>query len=786
MPIITPEWMQTNRKLQIELYQHFGQRKYDEISESLCGSMSPLFQKISFSLFGISDEEKTEDKEKEEKETVQRIEKKIIEVAKGKIYLNVVYISITELENNKSTLVPVFKVPKDVTGELQDNHQYVLVDSGCCVYKDWEDYLESNQLPKCAMCFPENGEYKIDKKDQRVALKYEYSSACSVKNKILSVTDTASKVLTGAFLGIEIGALFTPIGPIILGINTGVGAATGAYTFGRSVTKLYDKVVHEDPNIALGAVETIVDGVNVFSYGIRGTTKLCELLGKNSKIMERAKNLVPFLKWVNIISSPITLFNDIYALVSKAVKFTDQNIKKFTNAILMLYNTVVSTEVVPRLMDAIQVYTENCTNTLIKVGGLWAQKLFYKALTVTCENKYFKYLICMIVGEETYSYYNSKLQIETCKINTSLMNENFCKAIRESTLRCWASLENIVKDVNCAYHLKCAVKRNADILSNGTNIKPISIILMNKIRIYIKTKAEIFEPDPDKREDVKRIERLLIQRFDVFNSRKKVTDFYKYFVKLQVFCEHIESRYENMKEEYQNDLDIEEFSKSRDRMDYLRSKNTNKILFTKSLQMPHLDLIEIETEYEERMKHENPTTIQHYSMENEDLGKIIPFYLPEGKCSLNSIEKLEYASDLSGYTFNDENSNVTAYDEYFTVVARKVDCSSHPTVFLFLVNNDDIETMGLAIIKTGVRELFKGNIKIEPSRDFESHPGEPNEPMPDIEHSNSECNRCLEINNIVLNTDLDNNNFKICICLNYYTFQLIVVILYIAYNILFL
>uniref|UniRef100_A0A1B6C5P2 Uncharacterized protein n=1 Tax=Clastoptera arizonana TaxID=38151 RepID=A0A1B6C5P2_9HEMI len=149
--------------------------------------------------------------------------------------------------------------------------------------------------------------------------------------------------------------------------------------------------------------------------------------------------------------------------------------------------------------------------------------------------------------------------------------------------------------------------------------------------------------------------------------------------------------------------------------------------------------------YEERMKHENPTTIQHYSMENEDLGKIIPFYLPEGKCSLNSIEKLEYASDLSGYTFNDENSNVTACDEYFTVIARKVDCSSHPTVFLFLGSNGDIETMGLAIIKKGVGELFKGNFKIEPTRDFESQPGGLIEPMPDIEHSNSECKDVLKI-----------------------------------------
>jgi hypothetical protein len=68
------------------------------------------------------------------------------------------------------------------------------VDSNCRVYKDWDDFLASNQLPKCTYCYPRRGVYDGDQND-KVILEFGKTPASNFTNKFVSMLDTASSVV---------------------------------------------------------------------------------------------------------------------------------------------------------------------------------------------------------------------------------------------------------------------------------------------------------------------------------------------------------------------------------------------------------------------------------------------------------------------------------------------------------------------------------------------------------------------------------------------------------------
>jgi hypothetical protein len=68
------------------------------------------------------------------------------------------------------------------------------VDSNCRVYKDWDDFLNNNQLPKCTYCYPRGGVYDGDDNDQ-VYLEYGKTPAAKPQSVVCSALDTASTVV---------------------------------------------------------------------------------------------------------------------------------------------------------------------------------------------------------------------------------------------------------------------------------------------------------------------------------------------------------------------------------------------------------------------------------------------------------------------------------------------------------------------------------------------------------------------------------------------------------------
>jgi len=68
------------------------------------------------------------------------------------------------------------------------------VDISCRVYKDWDDFLNNNQLPKCTCCYPKGGVYEGDKYD-RVYVEFGTTPAANAGSLVCSVLDTASTVV---------------------------------------------------------------------------------------------------------------------------------------------------------------------------------------------------------------------------------------------------------------------------------------------------------------------------------------------------------------------------------------------------------------------------------------------------------------------------------------------------------------------------------------------------------------------------------------------------------------
>jgi hypothetical protein len=71
------------------------------------------------------------------------------------------------------------------------------VDSNCRVYKDWNDFLENNQLPECTYCYPAEGVYDGD--EDQVCLQFGKTPASKATNKMCSALDTASSVVAVSF-----------------------------------------------------------------------------------------------------------------------------------------------------------------------------------------------------------------------------------------------------------------------------------------------------------------------------------------------------------------------------------------------------------------------------------------------------------------------------------------------------------------------------------------------------------------------------------------------------------
>lgn len=141
----------------------------------------------------------------------------------------------------------------------------IFVDEYARVYMDWDDFLNSNMLPRAYMIAPKQGIYQTDswnmvdiikymKKNKKVITKIFYMKVdlvvketpkCSIKNSFINVADTASVIGGIGSSVILIGGIFTAaVAAPVVGGAAVVGGVCAGYSALRSGTTLADRSNH--------------------------------------------------------------------------------------------------------------------------------------------------------------------------------------------------------------------------------------------------------------------------------------------------------------------------------------------------------------------------------------------------------------------------------------------------------------------------------------------------------------------------------------------------------------
>ncbi|XP_039487580.1 uncharacterized protein LOC120449263 [Drosophila santomea] len=144
---------------------------------------------------------------------------------------------------------PVFRARRCVTdssGTSSDS-------SNCCnlfidevgrVYQNWEQYVQTNELPAGVMVAPERGIYRLVRDQVRLD-KYQ-TPAGTTNRRVLGYLDTGSAV--GGFFAacVPIAALLTlPVSGPVMAVAGAVGLASAGYATTRSASRLVDRSQHE-------------------------------------------------------------------------------------------------------------------------------------------------------------------------------------------------------------------------------------------------------------------------------------------------------------------------------------------------------------------------------------------------------------------------------------------------------------------------------------------------------------------------------------------------------------
>ncbi|XP_076636560.1 uncharacterized protein LOC143349305 [Colletes latitarsis] len=229
-------------------------------------------QNIGFALFGLPETNKDEVKinqnetyngtmyDKESCKRITAIYNKIIKygtetnltqspISIGIIYNTIFkYTGLSKSEGEKCTemyTIPVFKIKR--------MNSVWYIDNNARIYKNWNDYLTNNTLPKCVMVVPKDGIYQCDpncevtEQFSVVWTETLNSPACSRKNIVFNAFDTVSSALSlGTSIGLGVTSLFTPVGPVLVGTGIITAGVSGAWTIARSSQKLVDRGLHKE------------------------------------------------------------------------------------------------------------------------------------------------------------------------------------------------------------------------------------------------------------------------------------------------------------------------------------------------------------------------------------------------------------------------------------------------------------------------------------------------------------------------------------------------------------
>ncbi|XP_068087029.1 uncharacterized protein [Anabrus simplex] len=248
-----PTWKDIAKNLQQNLLYRFGADDWDLYKKS---KRNYLEKTVAYALFGppksltLVDNEGIIGYEPKQIENVRNVCASIIredvhsEDEDGDTWMSIIFVC-TEIPVHKKedlliATVPVFRVPKKIVGH-PDSVRFI--DSNARVYVNWNDYLLNNPLPKCNICYPKEGIYKADI-NGNVILEFGQTPSCGAVQRLLTIVDQTSNVVTIGTSIITVTSLFHPLPEHLLTVTAWASGIIGIYGAIRSSATLIDRLRH--------------------------------------------------------------------------------------------------------------------------------------------------------------------------------------------------------------------------------------------------------------------------------------------------------------------------------------------------------------------------------------------------------------------------------------------------------------------------------------------------------------------------------------------------------------
>ncbi|RZF47564.1 hypothetical protein LSTR_LSTR009100 [Laodelphax striatellus] len=367
-------WRIKARKYQNVMNEMLGNRYFDSFPKN------HLREKINFGLFGPPPYSVNS-------ESAEITDKLISQITllsrKFRPHTDTIYMEYTFIylryKNNLTGIEVLFRIP-EATSNV-NSKKCAFVDSNGRTYEDWADYLENNQLPKCDMCFPNDGTYSLA---SDFSIIFAKSAACKIGKIVMKGLDVTSSVVGIATTGITLAALAVPIaGPIVVGAAA-TAVATCGYDIVRGVDKLVDRSDHNESiglddgksrkiwfDVATSALGAVSVGGRAFVKG-KSAIKLGQLVIETETMVARC------IKFSSIVVSGVGIVNMLITFINKirSGELDIIDITQLKSCFLFFFNQLLSEDAtrfligklasLPNVAKHLSFSSRNNTFTIVK------------------------------------------------------------------------------------------------------------------------------------------------------------------------------------------------------------------------------------------------------------------------------------------------------------------------------------------------------------------------------------------------------------------------------------
>jgi len=581
-------------------------------------------------------------------------------------YISCLYVVI-RLRNKKNDvgIQVLFRVPKFVDGKPQlDCHNFI--DPKPRLYESWDDYIRKNKLPKCDMCYPENGVYGVT--DGIVNVMFGKSPACDTSTAVFTGLDISSTVMLVGATGVTLASLAVPIAtPVIWGATATV-LASGTYETARNCYRLHDIKKHgeslglKNPDSRSAWLSLAGSFVGMASIGTTAIAK--GVVSAESAISRMGIMTLRVLNVSSLAVSGIGVVNGIITLVMKRINGTLEtvDILHFTSACLFFLNAVVTYNLANRLIE--ELAFSDLTNLFnLRENATYRMT---KDIMEFNDSSTYNVLRQLVIGFKSVFYPNiniDDLESVVLSLVTLLANKaagkinwiTFSKETSQIMHKVWKKYENVIMQVLEEIRLTFDV--------------PYWQMLMPK---HTSTNLEMPRQMCEEVDRVTGIcgisshsheHRNLMTFARAFSTAHGISSDQEFMDRFKFYCDCIIAQFREERENYENELDSQS-----DKVDFNREKfdeslgiqmNKNEFFFIKALdKVNHPDFLgNIDELYDNLPRIKNIDTQLPYLKTTKSC--VYTFCGPLKQEKLKDDYYWEKVVDLTKFQVNQENSKLS-------------------------------------------------------------------------------------------------------------------------------